>query len=112
MTPNVNYNYCSTLDHVPTIANLFNLNYDPRLYLGSDIYDGNNTVILANGNWLNENGTFDATTEKFIPYEGVTVDDDYVLKTRNSVQNTIKISYLILDEYYFSKREAICIAKY
>ncbi len=112
MTPNVNYNYCSTLDHVPTIANLFDLNYDPRLYMGSDIYDGNNTVILANGNWLNEKGTYDATTETFTPYEGVTVDDEYVRKTMNSVQNTIKISYLILDEYYFSKRESICIAKY
>ncbi len=110
--PEVNYNYCSTLDHVPTIANMFNLDYDPRLYLGKDIYDGNNTVILANGNWINENGWYDATTETFNPNSGVSMpSEEYINKKNNSVQNTIKISYLILDETYFAIRKEICYPK-
>ncbi|MCR4856349.1 MAG: LTA synthase family protein, partial [Erysipelotrichaceae bacterium] len=110
--PEVNQNYCSTLDHVPTIANLFDLNYDPRLYMGSDIYDGEKTVILANGNWINVRGSYDATTEKFTPNDPVDqVDDSYISRINNSVQNTIRISYLIMDEDYFTKRVSICSPK-
>lgn len=109
---NVNYNYCSTLDHVPTIANLFKLNYDSRLYLGSDAYSASNTVIFPNGNWLNEKGEYDATYEVFTPNEGVEVHESYINRINNSVQNTIKISYLILDEKYFEKRKNICYPRY
>ncbi|MBR0420860.1 MAG: LTA synthase family protein [Erysipelotrichaceae bacterium] len=107
----VNYNYCSTLDHVPTIANLFDLNYDPRLYMGTDLYNGNNTVILANGNWITDKGWYDTTSETFYPNVGVEVDDGYVSKTNNAVQNTIRISYLILDEDYHQNRRSICYPK-
>jgi arylsulfatase A-like enzyme len=110
--PEVNNNYCSTLDHVPTIANLFNLDYDPRLYLGKDIYDGNNTIILANGNWINELGWYDATSETFNVNDGVTMPTaDYISRKNTTVQNTIKISYLILDETYMAKRREICYPK-
>lgn len=109
---NVNYNYCSTLDHVPTIANLFKLDYDPRLYMGSDAYASSNTVIFPNGNWLNENGTYYATYEEFSPNENINVDETYISKINNSVQNTIKISYLIFDEKYFEKRKSICYPRY
>ena len=112
LVPEVNNNYCSTLDHVPTIANLFNLDYDPRLYLGKDIYDGNNTIILTNGNWINELGWYDATSETFTPNSGVPMPDaSYISRKNSSVQNTIKISYLILDETYFAKRREICYPK-
>ena len=109
----VNYNYCSTLDHVPTIANLFNLKYDPRLYIGKDIYSGNNNVIFTNGDWLNENGIYDASKETFTLAPGVnSVPDDYVANTNKQVQNQINISYLIMDEMYFEKRKDICYPKY
>ena len=107
--PEVNYNYCSTLDHVPTVANLFALDYDPRLYMGSDIFNGENTVILADGNWINVNGSYDAASEKFTPSGPSSVSDAaYVSRINTSVQNTIKISYLIMDEDYFDKRRSIC----
>lgn len=112
MKPEVNYNYCSTLDHVPTIANLFNLDFDPRLYLGSDIYDGDNVIILANGNWINELGWYDATSETFYSNnENSAPTDTYIRRINTSVQNTIKISYLILDETYFANRKSICYPK-
>ena len=101
--------YRSPLDHVPTIANLFDLNYDPRLYMGSDIYDGEKTIIMADGNWINARGWYDASTEKFNPNDpNDQVDSGYISRTNTSVQNTIKISYLIMDEDYFSKRRSIC----
>ncbi|MBQ2505673.1 MAG: LTA synthase family protein, partial [Erysipelotrichaceae bacterium] len=99
--PEINENYCSTLDHAPTIANLFNLNYDPRLFMGTDAFNGDNIIILANGNWICRDGYYDATTEKFIPNDpSAAVSDAFVSRTNANVQNTIKISYLIMDEDY------------
>ncbi len=104
---NVCYNYCSTLDHVPTIANLFDLNYDPRLYMGTDAYNGNNTVIFTNGSWLNEKGSYDASLEQFTPNDTMPADS-YIRSVNTSVQNIIKTSYLIFDERYFENRKGIC----
>lgn len=110
--PEVCDNYCSTLDHAPTIANLFDLNYDPRLFMGTDAFNGHNIVILANGNWISENGYYDSASEKFTPNDAsAVIADSYVSRTNSSVQNTIKISYLIMDEDYFTKRRSICSPK-
>lgn len=109
----VNYNYCSTLDHVPTIANLFNLKYDPRLYIGKDAYSSSNTIIFTNGDWLNENGIYDASTEVFTPAINKTsLSDSEIESICKSTQNQINISYLIMDELYFEKRKDICYPRY
>ena len=108
-----NQNYCSTMDHVPTIANLFNLDYDPRLYIGKDAFDSNNAVIFTNGDWINENGIYDNSTGKFTPAKGKDMpSDSYIVSINKQVQNQMNISTLILDECYFEKRKDICIAKY
>ena len=74
--------------------------------------DGNNTVILTNGNWINELGWYDATSETFTPNSGVPMPDAaYISRKNSAAQNTIKISYLILDETYFAKRKQICYPK-
>lgn len=104
----VNYNYCSTLDHAPTIANLFNLNYDSRLYMGEDIFAGNKQVVFNNGSWLNEEGIYDSTKDVFYPYEQKEYDESYIDSLTDKAKDTIRISRMILDEAYFSKRENIC----
>ena len=112
LTPEINYNYCSTPDHVPTIANMFNLDYDPRLYIGKDIYDGDNEVIFTTGNWINKYGYYDVATDTFTPNKNAEeVSDEYVAKTTNNVANLMKISYMIMDETYFEKRRFICIPR-
>ncbi len=109
----VNYNYCSTLDHVPTIANLFNLNYDPRLYIGKDANSSSNTIIFTNGDWLNESGIYDASLEKFTPATGKEeLSQEEIDEINKQVQNQINISTLILDEEYFEKRKDICYPNY
>lgn len=109
----VNTNYCSTMDHVPTIANLFNLQYDPRLYIGKDAFDSNSTVIFTNGDWINEKGIYDASQDCFYPNSKSSMpSSDYITRINTQVSNQIKISHLILDEKYFEKRKDICIPKY
>lgn len=104
----VNYNYCSTLDHVPTIANLFDLPYDPRLYMGNDIYSGNQTVIFADGNWLNHQGIYYAVNDSFVPFDDDKPDERDINYIRTNVKNIINISSMIFDENYFEKRKNIC----
>ncbi|MDD6159693.1 MAG: sulfatase-like hydrolase/transferase, partial [Oscillospiraceae bacterium] len=80
---------CSAIDIVPTLANLFGLEYDSRLYSGRDIFAENYEVseastcmplvIFANtgyGNsWITAAGTYEASTKTFTPNPGVEVDD-------------------------------------
>ena len=103
----INYNYCSTLDHVPTIANLFNLDYDPRLYMGSDIYTGDQVVIFTDGNWLNKDGIYYALNDSFIRHDGTKEDNVNVFKINQNVSNIIKISSMIFDNDYFNYQKSI-----
>ena len=94
---------------MPTIANLFNLNYDPRLYMGSDAYSGDQTVIFTDGNWLNKDGIYYSTKDRFAAWKDIDVDEVSLGRINTNVQNIRKISSMILDSKYFEKREQICI---
>lgn len=102
---------CSAYDIVPTLANLFGVEYDSRLITGRDILaPGENIVvlnILGNGsswNWITEKGEYNAHTEVFTPY--VTMDEaeklNYVEITKQKVDAMKKYSYGILDNDYYS----------
>ena len=75
--------------------------------MGTDAYNGNNTVIFTNGSWLNEKGSYDASLEQFTPNDTMPADS-YIRSVNTSVQNIIKTSYLIFDERYFENRKGIC----
>ncbi len=109
---------CYSCDIVPTVANLFGLEYDSRLYTGRDIFATNYEadkystcmplVIFANnhgqGNsWITAAGTYEASTKTFTPNEGVTVADDYVSKVKSLVSGKIQMSKKIITEDYYSK---------
>lgn len=106
---------CSSIDIVPTLCNLFGLDYDSRLYSGRDVfatnYEANQAstcmplVIFANtgfGNsWITAAGTYEASTGTFTPNEGITVDDNYVSLVSQLVQ--AKYTYakqMIQQDYY------------
>ena len=106
---------CSSIDIVPTICNLFGLNYDSRLYSGRDVFATNYEadqastcmplVVFANtgfGNsWITAAGTYEASTGIFTPNEGITVDDNYVSVVSQLVQ--AKYTYarqMIQQDYY------------
>ena len=66
VTPQVYDAYTSYINITPTVANLFNLNYDPRLYSGKDLlsktYDGR--VYFADGSWKDKKAFYSASTGK------------------------------------------------
>ncbi len=109
---------CYSCDLVPTLANLFGLPYDSRLYSGRDIFATNYEpdkysscmplVIFANnhgqGNsWITAAGVYDAVTGQFTPNEGITVDDSYVSSVKKLVSGKIKYAKLIVSEDYYAK---------
>ena len=105
---------CSAVDIVPTLSNLFGLEYDSRLLSGRDVldkdYDAGSAsgsiplVILptSSGNsWATAAGVFEATTRTFNARPGVTVEEDYVSRVNNIV--ALQYNYaqqLIARNYY------------
>ena len=105
---------CSAVDIVPTLSNLFGLEYDSRLLSGRDVLDKDYNagsaagsiplVILptSSGNsWATAAGVFEASTRTFSARPGVTVEEDYVSRVNNIV--ALQYNYaqqLIARDYY------------
>lgn len=96
----------STIDITPTLANLFNLNYDPRRYFGQDIFDESTSHIVSfpSYSWISDEGYYYAAKAKFFPNEGKEVDDEFISSMKQKVKTTAELSYRILNLDYFSKR--------
>lgn len=107
---------CYSCDILPTISNLFGLEYDSRLFSGRDIFAANYEpdqysncmplVVFANnkgqGNsWITAAGTYEASTGTFTPNEGITVADDYVSRVNNLVAGKIQYAKLIVTQDYY-----------
>ena len=94
--------YCSSLDVMPTLANLFGLEYDSRLLAGQDILsDSPGLVIFSNYSFLTDKGAYDSTTDTFTMFDGSTPDPDYVAERVAEVQNRVAYSAAILDNDYY-----------
>lgn len=95
---------CSSVDIIPTISNLLDLEYDSRLLVGRDIFSNcDPLVIFNNRSYITDKGKFDSTTDKFYPNKGVTIPEDYIEKTKRKVEGTFKYSANILDYDYYRK---------
>lgn len=97
----------STFDLVPTIANLFDLDYDPRFYFGVDIFDATQErfVPYASLSWNNEYGAYSVASAKFYPYdENNTLTQDEISRISKIIKQNSDISYRLLKNDYFSYR--------
>lgn len=109
LTPTTHSNVASTFDILPTIANLYNLNYDSRLYIGDDIFtnDDDNIVIFTNGNWVSSDGYYVANKDEFISTSNKSVSKEKINEINTYVSNSFKISKLIYKTDYFKHRPFI-----
>ena len=84
---------CSSIDIVPTLSNLFGLEFDSRLFAGRDaLSDAEALVFWNNHSWVTSKGKYDAVDAEFHPAEGVEVDDGYVDRINTIVNNKIYYS--------------------
>lgn len=104
MTPKHYQEYTSYINLTPTMANLFNLNYDSRLYMGSDILspDYESLVLFADGSWKNEYAYFDAGTNKIKYYTEKVYSDEEILAINEKLSLKLKMSSLAIRTNYFS----------
>ncbi len=94
--------YCSSLDVMPTLSNLFGLEYDSRLIMGSDILsDDDPLVIFANYSFISSQGYYDSTTDSFTRWDGKEPDKEKVAGLIAEVQNRVAYSATILDTDYY-----------
>ena len=94
--------FCSSLDIMPTLANLFGLPYDSRLVMGRDILSDNpGLVMFSNYSFLTDMGAYDAVSDTFTPWEGTEVPEEYAAEVLEQVRGKFDFSRLILEEDYY-----------
>jgi phosphoglycerol transferase MdoB-like AlkP superfamily enzyme len=58
--------YTTIIDLLPTLFNMFDVNYDPRLYLGTDIFSKlhESRAYFVDGSWQDENASYYAPSSR------------------------------------------------
>ena len=91
-----------SVDILPTLLNLFDLEYDSRLLAGRDVFsDALPLVIWPDYSWLTDKGYYLSSTDTFTPKEGVTIPEGYVDRIQSVVSNKMVFSSLVLEEDYY-----------
>ena len=90
-----------SIDVIPTVYNLFGIDYDSRLIMGKDILSTSEGIaIFKDKSWITNKGTYYASTSKFVPKVD-TVDEDYVATINSVVSNRLAISRMIVENNYY-----------
>lgn len=91
-----------SLDIVPTLSNLFGVDYDSRLLVGRDVFsDEVPIVIFENYSWKTDLGFYNAATGRFTANEGAEIPDGYVKAINAIVNNKIYFSKIALNKDYY-----------
>lgn len=94
----------SNPDVLPTMLNLFGIDYDSRMIMGQDLLsDSEGLVVLANRSWFTDTVRYNSVTDEIFSTDGSTVDSNYISKMNNLVDNQFIISNLILENNYYEK---------
>lgn len=104
---------CSSYDMLPTLANLFGLEYDSRLITGKDILSPTEKIVVINTlgsggswNWITAEGSYNTVSGVFTPSANSSIPaeqrDKYVALTNQKVAAMRKYSFAILDHDYYS----------
>ena len=92
---------------MPTIANLFGLDYDSRFYMGEDLFaeDFSNRVVFADSSWEDNVARYNASSG-VVTYLG---DKRYTTKELQSINKAIyekkEMSKLAITNNYFEYLE-------
>ena len=93
----------SSIDIVPTLYNMFGIEYDSRLLMGRDIFSKEeHIVILSDRSWVTDKGTYNSVNGKFKPFDKKEkVDQEYIKRINSIVNKKVSMSALILDKNYY-----------
>jgi phosphoglycerol transferase MdoB-like AlkP superfamily enzyme len=93
--------YAGSLDILPTILNLFGIEFDSRLLMGTDIFSDNEGIIIFNDrSWITNYGKYNATKNIFTPFKDE-IPENYIETINHQVNNKYVISKNILETNYY-----------
>ena len=99
--PQVISKTASTFDILPTLANLFDLDYDPRYYIGKDLFSDEETIALfPTGSWVTDKAIYLASKNEF-ELKDDSVDESYIQKINKILNNKFTASDNTLKKDYF-----------
>ena len=91
-----------SIDVLPTVLNLFGINYDSRLIMGKDILSTTEGIaIFKDKSWVTNKGTYHASTGEFTPRTD-DIPEGYVNTINNIVNNRVAISRMIVTSNYYN----------
>ena len=96
--------YCSTVDILPTLLNLFGLPYDSRLLAGRDVLSegASRMAVLSDQSFVTEDYGFNAATGQAKVFtEGYEVDEADLIRRQNTIQNQFQVSLDVLNYDYY-----------
>lgn len=92
------------IDVIPTVYNLFGINYDSRLFMGKDILSTEpGLAFFKNRSWVSDYGKYYSKTKEFVPTSEKQIPEDYVKIVNGIVGNRINMSRLIFEQNYYAK---------
>ena len=92
-----------SLDLLPTLSNLFGVEYDSRLLVGRDVLsDAEPIVLWPDHSWITDKGSYNAKTGEFVPREGIQVPEGYVAYISSQVANKITYCNSVMQTNYFN----------
>lgn len=96
--------YCSSLDIMPTVYNLFGIPYDSRLFMGQDILsDAPALVMMSNQSFITDHIMYNSKTGEIVKLDDEELPENYVKAYVNIVRNKFNVSgSMIKNNYYHS----------
>ena len=104
----------SSVDILPTLCNLFGVEWDSRLYVGRDVLsDALPLVFFGNYDWKTDLGHYSATKNTFTPAdENTVIPEDYVNQISSMVRNRMTFSKSVLShDYYTHVFDAVSVSE-
>jgi phosphoglycerol transferase MdoB-like AlkP superfamily enzyme len=97
--------YFSTIDIMPTVANLFNLDINYAQVFGNDAFGmSNNIVRFADGSFISSNFRYESLSEKYTIYDETT-SEWYLFGLNTAFLNQYMYNLLVLEYNYFEKKD-------
>lgn len=102
MAPETVTRRCSALDILPTLSNLFGLDFDSRLYMGQDIFsDAAPFLLFSDRSWITEDGSYYTIGEELTLFGDKEITPEEIEYYNNIVANKFLVSQWILEEDYW-----------
>ncbi len=94
----------SSVDMLPTLCNLFGVEWDSRLYVGRDVLsDALPLVFFGNYDWKTDLGYYSSSKGIFTPTdENAVIPEDYVEQISSIVRNRMTFSKAVLSHDYYT----------